>query len=263
MPKGQSLNEYLLAGGLIAVVGIGSLTLMGNSLGGIFGNMIQPLAPKTQSIDLGFAPSPGSVNLTFTLQRGQGVSEITIPNYPANLAAALETAGADGTSRKFAAFLAQLADTLEKQALISPNDAALLRNLSNNGFELAELHEGLDSDLTSGKTIAAVNALKFINWSNNSMEGEISKLESPMLKALVMDAYSKLEGTSSTSAQVLIDYLNLKSDDPMAIKLTLQSLHEDVVKKAEKDSTLNSSNICNSTSQNAVAGLQCVTAQAG
>lgn len=138
---GQSLQEYALPVALIALVALGSLTLLGNQIqfglnnwmpGGTAQNS-PPSSPAIVANNPAVIPSfgQGFQNLSLTLQNGQKVS---IANYPTNLAEAVETIGPNGTTEQLGKALEAMADALEKD---HPDQANLLRALANSGYDMA------------------------------------------------------------------------------------------------------------------------------
>lgn len=166
-PKGQSLQEYALPVGLVALVCIGSLGVFGQQLlGGLNGAWSFSATPgrTTASPPLVAAvptetnntpqvtfsnPTPGSSfqvspaglsalrDLEITLQDG---SKAKISGFPADVPGLVETEGVDGATRQLALSLQQLADQLEKDGKISYTDASYIRSMGTHGFALADQH---------------------------------------------------------------------------------------------------------------------------
>lgn len=95
---------------------------------------------------------PTMKNLTLTLSDG---SLITLDNVPGNLALSVETIGIDGTTDLVASIIRQLADKLQQEGKLTPEQANQLSNLSNAGHDLGLIQQMIEdrkkschSDLT-------------------------------------------------------------------------------------------------------------------
>ena len=125
--SGQSLAEYAIIAGVVAVASIGTIVVSGNALATagpgildeIFGNgrggsggsntSTSPNSGTTPPSVSDLSVSiPGSTPVTVTLASG---AQIALPSYPTNLTQAVETAGANGTSK---AILAAMEATIQQ-----------------------------------------------------------------------------------------------------------------------------------------------------
>lgn len=177
--SGQNLSENTLVLGLVALVAIGGLSLIGGQLSTSFSGLLstrisappspiasqpQTSAPLAQSpatvvatppvvskpaaalaaANIKFPSVRGSYDLKLTLKDG---TEFSVPNYPSDLSSAIEVDGGNGTTRKLAATIMALADQLEESGELKPEQADLLRNLSNSGFGVAEMQGSLSGEV--------------------------------------------------------------------------------------------------------------------
>lgn len=159
---GQSLTENTLILAVVTIAAIGGLGMLGNTLSDQFSGMInknnnapvtggsgqgQVVLQNSPVVNGGLTPTPGSYNLQITLRNGQVMS---IPNYPGDLAATIETSGANGTTEKLAQTLRVMADQLLQSGEISQQQADILKNLSNSGFKAADMQTTLADLLNNG-----------------------------------------------------------------------------------------------------------------
>ncbi len=265
MPKGQALNEYLLIGGVIVLASVVAVGLLGQQLSGMFSNMIQADAGPAASVarvevlDLGLAAGPGTQTVTFPFRNGDETVMFSIPNYPANFAQAVETAGASGASERLAVFLSQMAAHLESLDPPQMEEAALLRELSEHGFLLATRHQNLESKLNGSEAVTPLDVLLFINWANQVPQDKIDKLQNPFIRALVEDAFGKLSFSSQKTALYVTNEIerNNRAARGQVVPETLQRVENFIVRDAFEDTILQSSNVCNANSANQVEGLSC------
>lgn len=126
---------------LVGIVGIVSLSLLGSNLSSMFSNSIQKKPPpppiqasQGQKGPVSLAGVPGVQNLQVTLANG---SVVTLPNYPTQSAALVETVGVDGGTEVYANSLKALADLIAKEYPEDTATANRIRQLSNLGFTLS------------------------------------------------------------------------------------------------------------------------------
>lgn len=173
--QGNSLGEYGLAGGLVILLGLGSLTLLGTEIQTLFqGQLSQGLsdaagylsgkAPSGSPGRTGTAASPSSsgpapgaypaADVTYTTESGK---TITIPAYPTDTAKAVEVMGANGATEVLASTLQNLAAQLLANGEISKEDYASLMVLANKGHKLGETLGIISSVMTPDKNLTTAS----------------------------------------------------------------------------------------------------------
>lgn len=136
--RGQTLTEYALALGLVAVVSITAMITMGDWTSVTFENMItrKPVAntigfPPTTTPSILPVAGPGTPPLINPTGPGTMYS---FANYPGDLATLVETTGMDGALKQYADFWDQLAQQMKADGLEEESYqrlltfAALIRN---------------------------------------------------------------------------------------------------------------------------------------
>jgi hypothetical protein len=194
--------------------------------------------------------------------------KIEIPNVPTDLAAAVEVDGANGTTEKILAVLKKLAETLEAKGEAYADDAALIRNIANEGFYGARLQKSVEDGLAqsegksfskvtmvdpeTGKStfISTIVGLNFIN-TINAFENP-QKIKNPAIRAIVTMLTGQLTQSFASSAKFIQEGGN---NGDMSIKA--DSLKASIMNQS-KESTQNSGKICESSIHNEVASLSCV-----
>jgi hypothetical protein len=263
MSKGQALNEYLLIGGIVVLASVLTVGLLGQQLSGMFSGMIQANAPTAAPAlvaDFGLPAGPGTQTLSFPMQTANGPVEVHIPNYPADLAQTVETAGASGSSEMLASVLTQMADFLDNLDPPQTEDAALLRELSAHGFSLASLQMDLENKINHNIAFSSLDSLLLVNWGNSSQQNKINELQNPFVKALVEDAFGKMKVSGTHTAQYILDELSRRNRlQSFGIEHTssVEHLKNSIINAARVDTELNASNICHASAVNRVEGLSC------
>jgi Flp pilus assembly pilin Flp len=264
MPKGQALNEYLLIVAVIVLASVVTVGLLGQQLSGMFANMIQSdsaaSTARVEVMDLGLPAGPGTQTVMFPMRVGDETVMFSIPNYPSDLAHAVETAGASGTSELLATFLNQMATQLENMDPPQTEDAALLRELSEHGFGLASRHQDLESKLTRAESFIPLDVLLFLNWSSQIPQEKIDKLQNPSIRALVEDAFGKLRFSSEKTALYVTNEIERQNRIARGQGAPTEpaKLSRLIARESFEDNVLQSSNVCNASSANQVEGLSCV-----
>jgi hypothetical protein len=265
MPKGQALNEYLLTGGIIVLAALFTLGALGQQLNGMFSGMIQMNgAARTVVADFGLPAGPGTQTLSFPVQNGGETVQINIPNYPANLAQAIETAGASGTSELLVSVLTQMADFLDNLDPPQSDDAAILRELSDSGFQLASTYQYIETKVSTSGTWQPSNAAMLSGWLLNDPQEKIDALKNPFVKAMVEDAFGKLSFTCENSVKHIANEINKSVSEVTdgtsqpSPEILFQQMNQRIMNEALQDTTLQSSNVCNASSANQVEGLSCI-----
>lgn len=138
---GQSAVEYILPIALIAIVAIGSLMVMGNTLSRQFSGMISTVNYSALMPNGQYQPNITQLmdqietqSIQYTLQNGQ---TITLQGYPTNMTQAVETLGINGASDIMSAVMQSLAFQLRQEQEISEEKAQQIVDLANQGHALA------------------------------------------------------------------------------------------------------------------------------
>lgn len=136
---GNSLVEYILPVTIVGVVLM--ITLVS----------IQPTLTYTTLSAIGTHPSeinarqapvrqfgenPAFKDIIITLDDG---TQITLPEYPSDMALAIETEGVNGTTEKLLASLDNLIKALEAKGKLEAAESAQLKALSNSGHNIADI----------------------------------------------------------------------------------------------------------------------------
>ena len=148
---GQGIAEYSLVGTLIALAVIAPFTLLGKNTTTAFKGLntktqqqtIAKTANNTTLLNSISAPAlPNMSNVGIGLSDG---TQLQLNNYPAKVDSLVQTSGANGTSELLLSDLDSLIQQLSASGEITPSDASLLQQLSNQGHQMAGI-EGLIED---------------------------------------------------------------------------------------------------------------------
>jgi hypothetical protein len=161
---GQSLSEYGLIGGLVALCACTALVLMGNRLSGLFGAMIQKPNPQAPVAIVAVPPAPlpapepalpaapGSGGVSVQLSDGSSMKL----SLPSDIAQSVQTVGANGTTDLLASSLETMAGQMLADGKIDQNQANVIQQLANEAHHLANIQKTLEEDTTrNGKDTAA------------------------------------------------------------------------------------------------------------
>lgn len=202
---GQSLAEYGIALGLVAVMAIGTLAVLGDTIqGGMngvfqpFGPQPSPASPAAPTVALAsfnpdgplspFAKLPGK-NVTLDLGNGK-VLYLVYPN-PTNVA---EVAGGNGVTENALAILDQAIFQMEQPPKADPAEIAALKKLSEEGHKIQAIQKALDDATPSDLPTDA--AARF-----NYLQTHFITIADPVTgqprQVSLMDAGSTLRGKSS------------------------------------------------------------------
>ncbi|MBY0405935.1 MAG: hypothetical protein K2X66_18680 [Cyanobacteria bacterium] len=149
---GNSLVEYALPLGLIAVVVLIGAGLVGGNLTQWMPSMANgSIKNDGNSKSLRLRPlgsNPFTKTVQVTLSDG---TQLQLENYPTDIKSLLETLGPNGTTDLLADSLKALAKQLLAQGKITPDQANQLSNLSNSGHSWAKTL-GIFEDAVAGST---------------------------------------------------------------------------------------------------------------
>ncbi len=164
---GQSLSEYGLASFLVAIVAIPVLSVLSIQVGDTLPDLLDRIFGGTPPAVFAAHTEPGtaaSANATgniahdgenVTLHLGNGRT-ITIADYPQNIGASIETAGANGTTSRMMSSLQSLIRQLEEAGEIDRDQAGRLEKLANQGHKIAGieaiLEESVEQIVKTGST---------------------------------------------------------------------------------------------------------------
>lgn len=272
--KANSLNEYMLPLALITVVGVFIIHGLGSNLSQMLVGMIQHKNKivSSQILESHFTPNAGSVNLVVSIKKTNNtIQEWVIPNFPANMSAAVEVDGVNGNTEKIAAFLKQLAETLEAQGEESANDTAIIRKISNSGYSAAALQKSLEDGIAEAngqpfgnieimdnslsppqkQNIRPLSLLYFVNLQNTIPSAQLIK--NPAIRAVVAPLSQQIVDSTQYSALYVRNGLNNN-----AMKVETNQLTRTVMTQSS-NSTRNSTDICNSSEKNESFSLRCIS----
>lgn len=130
----NSLLEYLLPVGLLVVVLVVGLVTFQDSFKASFQSGIQgkTTSNSNRMTMKKLGEFPGKT-LNLTLDNGKTLS---LEGYPDNIQLLVETNGVNGTTEVLLAQLNQLIQQLEEGQLISPEEIAILKEMSNKGHQI-------------------------------------------------------------------------------------------------------------------------------
>ncbi len=183
--RGQTLGEYLLAAALVALVGLGGLIIVGNALQAelpaLLDRIFGQVAPGTAVATAPASNPAGDSAEEIRVADGSGLLPLSLPagqnldfsEYPTSLLQSVETAGANGTTRKLLSQLDQLIQQLETSGEADPDSLASLKALSNQGHAIAEIEQIVEAAAAS---TTDPNALLRMQVSWNGQEYSVQKL---------------------------------------------------------------------------------------
>lgn len=137
--NGNALIEYLIPVGVLAVIVFAGVSLFGGDFPSYLSAVsnAKTSSPQNARLELkAMGSNPYLQSVPITLSDG---TVLMLENYPTDLAKAIETLGADGTTDLLAANLEALVRQLREQGKISDADANQLLALANQGHRLAKI----------------------------------------------------------------------------------------------------------------------------
>ncbi|MBX2861476.1 MAG: hypothetical protein KTR14_09580 [Vampirovibrio sp.] len=167
--KGQGVGEYGVAGAVIAVAAVASVTLLsnnfselmtdvsdqryangagGNNAGGGAGGPGGGNAGAGNGGGASMNAPAGTSQVQLTLANGQTMN-LAVPMTAAQLQTMVETSGVNGTTSHLMANLDMVIAQMESAGEITPADANMLKALSNQGHRMASIEKVLEQNLSS------------------------------------------------------------------------------------------------------------------
>jgi hypothetical protein len=146
-PRGQSLLQYILIGGIVLLGSLGGLVLLGNTLHTSLQGFQQSLkigALPNQAAQTEKALSNSAYYSEFTFRTRAG-NTFQLQGYPQDMGEAIVTIGANGTTEIILANLDRLIRQLLQNGEINTEQADLLAALSNQGHEIAKIESLLEA----------------------------------------------------------------------------------------------------------------------
>lgn len=221
--KGVALPDYALTLGLVTLVGAVALSLSGNTIRDFYNNAAEQFSlpgmekPGIEKPDAANNNQNGNPENTSGGQNAQTNAEtgkadgdikakpyptkeislrlpdgrvIAVTDYPENMVTAVETAGADGTTKSLASFMSVMAEKLKAAGQINDKQYQSLIDLSNQGFKIGELQSKVQSAYASsdGTDAAYLDKLKALGL-NARPSGEPSPLIEELHPIVVDDLY--------------------------------------------------------------------------
>lgn len=147
-PKGQSSTEYGLGIGLVALLTVGALHMLGNTLNISASNMIPDHSPSVALPPVGGViaidrlPADQKISPGADGYRSRGILKIS--DFTIRMAGTVATLGANGTTFELSGQLKAIAVKLQQSGEISDAEANKLLALANQGFRLAELEKQVE-----------------------------------------------------------------------------------------------------------------------
>jgi Flp pilus assembly pilin Flp len=160
---GQALTEYALIGSLVALVSLGGLLAFSGTLKDMFQRFQSTMSSgQRQSASAGNAisapqqsslgPNPGQLSGMGT-EALQAKTKDIIQNYPTDIKEAVHTLGANGTVHMLADNILAQANKSLAAGKITPEQYNNLISLSNQGHELAEMMQLVDTAVLTNQSI--------------------------------------------------------------------------------------------------------------
>ncbi len=146
--SGQTLTEYTLAAGLVALVAIGALTFLASSTSDNLPGLLDRIfgdgggSPSGGAVVAGVSEVRGTRTVELVLSNG---TTITLQDYPAEVGELVEAAGANGGTKIMASRLEDLAHRLLDAGEIDEAQARLLIDLANRGHRIGEVEGVLET----------------------------------------------------------------------------------------------------------------------
>lgn len=290
--KGTSVSEYALIGGLVVIVGIGTLSVLGQTVSNLFSNTISkktaqatvtpalsnPATPSLPASPFQAAAGVSDISISAINKNGETVN-LTIPSYPfdkTSLAKDVEVNGSDATTNKLAQNMNLLAEILLKNNVIDSDEADLLRSMSGAGFSIANLQKEFNTKIANAKKGGTFDnppseATKFegpLGALNGMYETLKSKpfMQQPNIAALIDDSVKTIQQSAAQSNKFSTEMIYHSQDpsDPTYVSFNQLFRYiggEDLnqrLSKAFTKTAQSSSNLCNLSSTGQVSGLNCV-----
>lgn len=177
-PRGNSIAEYVLPIAIVCFILLIAITTIQPSLQkavlGSVGSHPDAMKEAEAKVKM-LGENPAFQTLTVTLDDG---TRLSMPNYPTNMALAIETDGANGATEKLLASLDALIAQLESAGKLSSTESAQLKALSNSGHTLSDIMGHTEKELASfqGSKAALMNHYN-INAPNVNRENWIERLD--------------------------------------------------------------------------------------
>jgi Flp pilus assembly pilin Flp len=291
--KGTSVSEYALIGGLVVIVGIGTLSVLGQNVSSMFSNTIVSKRTVQAAATPALSNPSSPLLLASPFQAGTGVSDIaisvtnkngqpvnlSIPNYPfdkAAIAKDIEVSGSDATTKKLALMMEQIAQMLLTNNVIDSDEADLLRSMSGAGFSIANLQKEFNTKIANAKKGGTFDnppseATKFegpLGALNGIYETLKSKpfMQQPNIAALIDDSVKTIQQSAAQSNKFSTEMIYHSQDPSDPSYVSFNQLFsfiggEDLnqrLSKAFTKTAQSSSNLCNLSATGQVSGLNCV-----
>jgi len=212
---GNTLSEYAVIIGLLAVASIGALTLLGNSISASYkplleGNSSQTLQQMSQLDFRSSAPgSPGSsiavstkgLYLQLTNISGNGVNATSLEGINDT-----PTGTAIGTANQLRTLADQVTDPALKSAILAAAESVLKLSAAQASVELSQAHDptGIMSQLVAAAGLGTVHlndAVNSVGLYQKDIEDKMYALAhlSTSNQAELHEAYQLLAGVTSTN----------------------------------------------------------------
>lgn len=279
--SGQSVQEYGIILGLVAVVAIATLSTMGTQVSGIFNNMISTNAPRESLITSGLPNVQGTadLNLSAVNKNGQPVS-LNIKNYPTSVEEAVNITGSDGTVEKMSGVLDELAETLKAEGVVDESEFRILKAMADRGFDISKAQVSISRDFSTATTnqeFESKGMTMKINVLSNTLNAPAHEDEhgnagitalfekfkdtnvakqNPGVLALVEDAYRQIATSAKASADTVTFAINsIKSGKEGE---TFNNTYDETFKAHIKESVAGDTTLCDASKTGQVQGLSCV-----
>lgn len=161
--NGQSMVEYTCIGALVLCVCIMPFTSLGNTISGLFSQLLPQSLPENSTLSVSSPPTSEPPNVLTSLDQ-----EKTSPTsgnlssllaglanemrYPSDFKSVVQTTGGNGVTQMLAAQLYQVGEHLLAKGEITQAQANAFYTLANQGNEIATIEKLVEEAYRSGST---------------------------------------------------------------------------------------------------------------
>lgn len=151
MAKGQSIAEYVLAGGLVGLVALGGVMAISDGLTNSMQGLSNRFGPAGNTAAATGGGGPATPATTTAISPTLGTTASAYPTSAAgfeqmmnDLPNLIETSGGSGTTKELMAYLSSLGNELLANEEITPEQHNMLQELSNQGHYMARIQEAVE-----------------------------------------------------------------------------------------------------------------------
>lgn len=194
--KGNTIAEYIMAAGFVALVAVGGLILIGDSFNQAMAALRTDLLGSSAGVfgsgnggtgGTGGSKSGSGSTMTVTLSDG---STIQVPVSP-SFKAYVETTGVNGTGLMLAVLI-ELMNDYEKQNKITQEQADMLLMMANQGHSIAEIQKMMEQNSKDKNKTDYFNSYVMFNGQYYQMDDLANQLDRSGNKDGILSAFENL-----------------------------------------------------------------------